>query len=154
MKKLIILLALPFIIFQGCSQETRDFRNINWDMSEREVKENEQGQFTRNYLNDVIYEFSLKGKVKIGNGLNAELIYYFIDNRVKRAAYIVSQEDNPDKPIIREFERIKNDMEIRYGKYITFNGPYSKLLNWHDNNNRVTLTLLLIDTFIISYEKM
>jgi len=126
----IFLLVLISILFILCSAKVfsqkftpfheYDFRKTNWGMSKEEVKLTEEGK--PNYENDV----ALLYEVKIDK-YDCVCIYYFLENKLYRSAYIFTEKHVNKNAYIEDYENLKELLTNKYGKATWEN------VNWIDD---------------------
>lgn len=111
---LLVILIIMTAIISGCSSQEHDFRNVDWNMSSKEVMDNEDVKLTKEN-GAGIGEFSLEGKTEIENGIKTNLIYRFDSDKLTAAVYEILEEDNREKSLEEITLFLRNKLTQEYG---------------------------------------
>ena len=95
---------------------TVGFRNALWGMSKEQVKKVETSEFMKEEKGggdfkglDVLYY-----KTEVGS-LEAVIIYYFAENLLTTARYLITESHSNNNLYIKDFENIRNQLTQKYG---------------------------------------
>jgi len=95
---------------------TTGFRKVLWGMSAEQAKEIETAEFVKKEkgggdfkgLDILIYTTNI-------SGLDCTVVYYFADNMLTRARYLITEEHTNKNLYIEDFLKIKNQLVEKYG---------------------------------------
>jgi len=101
--------GLFILLFSGiCSADDFTFRKTKWGMTPAEVKASEPLKISEENKEFIAYKTSVIGKdVFVG--------YFFIDNQLTRARYILSQSHSNESDFITDYEDFKKILIKKYG---------------------------------------
>jgi hypothetical protein len=88
-----------------------DFRETNWGMSREQVRKIEKAAFSRETERALVYE----GKI---GGLNCRILYFFAQEKLVRAKYLINEEHANKNDYIGDFNSLKESVIKNYGKPI------------------------------------
>ncbi len=102
-----ILVIILLFAGAGVTKGEADFREVNWGMSQDQVKETEPaGQLTGEMPGVLTYEGEIAG-------VKASIFYLFNDNKLNRGLYSI---DSPQDSIIKDYEAIRSLLLKQYGE--------------------------------------
>lgn len=113
---------------QGVEQDTfhiKDFRETSWGMNMNQVRKHETSIFVSTEPNLLVYETTL-------NGLKANVIYQFVDNKLARTGYMIKEIHSNRNNYIDDYDKIKNLLIKKYGT------PTVDKTNWYNDLYRDT----------------
>lgn len=114
MRKAMLLLLLVLCVSSlMASAEDHDFRNVNWGMSEEEVKANETATWVMKIKEGVIAY-----KTKIA-GFDAALYYEFVNDQLVNACYMFDIQHTNENDYIDDYEKLKTLLTKKYGSPIS-----------------------------------
>lgn len=95
---------------------TTGFRKVMWGMSAEQAKEIETAEFVKRVkgggdfkgLDILFYTSNI-------SGLDCAVVYYFADNMLTRARYLITEEHANENLYIEDFVKIKNQLVEKYG---------------------------------------
>lgn len=136
MKKILFKFIITLLLVFGCSKVEADFRNVNWGMSEEEVKKKETATFIKKRQDkekkNITY---LNYKTELMN-FPAKLIYEFKENKLKIAMYFfehnfkesseIDLKDFYDK-VVDDYKQINDLLIDKYGD--TFEKKYPRVFD-------------------------
>lgn len=107
--KKIIISGLFIIIFSGiCSADDFTFRKTKWGMTPAEVKASEPLKIAEENEGIIGYKTSVIGK-------DVFVVYFFIDNQLTRARYILAETHSNRNDFITDYEDFKKILIKKYG---------------------------------------
>lgn len=106
-----------------------DFRHVRWGMSPTEVKERESATFVGEKNGTLLYTDSI-------NGQKISLVFLFVDGKLWRGAYILSEEFSNKNRYVDVYFAWVDSLKKKYGKPKSENTVWSKNLYKNDSSNR------------------
>jgi len=109
MKRLFTLLLL--LISAGLfAQESFDFRNLNWKMTQQQVKLKEKSLSLLDTSPDVLF---YKGDVL---GYSTGVLYEFTHNQLSSAFFCFEINNSSENKYVEDYENIKEKLNSKYGQ--------------------------------------
>lgn len=99
------------------SAQELDFRGTSWGMTTAQVLDSENDAPIDSTTENLAYS------VEVAD-LDAYALYYFIDDTLVTAGYLFAEEYSNDNMFIKDFEKVKNILQRKYGE------PSEDLLHW------------------------
>ena len=89
--------------------ENANLRNVSWGMTMSDVQDAEkEAEFIGKFDDNLLYKTSV-------NGLDFKLGYYFIDDKLYNAAYILDETHTSENQYISDYENLKAILTEKYG---------------------------------------
>jgi len=99
------------------------FRKTLWGMTKEQVKKTETSEYLKEIKGgDTAGLEILMFKSNI-DGLNCLIAYYFGNNRLTRARYIVIDKHSNRNLYINDYDKMKNSLSAKYGRSFLVDGP-------------------------------
>lgn len=108
-KNSINIIILLFFITLTTNAYSADFRNTSWGMTKSQVKSAEKSTFVDEISNVLLYRDRLVG-------IDVNVGYIFIDNKLVRAAYSFQEKYTNKNDHIRDYNSITEILKKKYGK--------------------------------------
>ena len=151
MKKLTLAILFLFVVFKLSAQ----FRSTEWGMNKETIKNLEKTEMVEDSGKGLVY----KGEIA---GLDCHIVYFFSNNQLYQAGYILAEKHSNDNEHIRDFEKLKDLLTKKYDDpdidKIHWKNPLFKdeksswgmaisigqlvyLCQWRTENTEITLSL-------------
>jgi hypothetical protein len=101
------------------SDESYDFRKVNWGMSRKQVKSTETQPILRDGLDSLAYQYKLAG-------LDCTIVYKFTGDKLVNAAYLIEQGHVDPQKFFDDFASLRTYLQRFYGD------PLSDQQEWKD----------------------
>lgn len=96
-------------ISRGVSIDEFHFRKTNWGMSKRQVKTTESLQIEEESDDVLVYGGQLLGR-------NAFIVFLFVNGKLARGRYVISQEHSNLTDFITDYDALRNSLMKKYGE--------------------------------------